>query len=446
MFFDAFCCIVDAFILIWSVFLFKKKRIDNHCLLKIEHFKIPILFIFLSTVTALLNFNTKNFPVDFLFETGMIIYYGVCFFIFYGLQVDLNEDKLKKETTKIFKLVAFLNTFFVFLSFVLIFIKKQIIISGTFLENSFRYVVGLHKVHGAQRFTGLYENPNILGFCCVVSLIFFHMLLIKKEFFKDSKKKNRVFFSVVFFSLNFLALMLSDSIASFLLLTVYIVLSLFNKYISLNNRFTFKQKLKNFLIFAFNTLLAVFVLIFLRQGLQESASNVISSISLDNISGTDITDVNFGRETYSLADGNGRLELFYMAIEVLKKHPFFGVGSAKIAHFGQLNSQNGVNLPNSHNGYLSALVCNGFLGFLPFFLFWCTIVYALVGSLLRNVGKRNLDVFPNCVCAVLAYVVYSVSEKTMLSEINMMSIFIWLILGYACTYKKLYLNSDAEFL
>ena len=440
---DAFCCIVDIFILLWSIFLFKRERLDRASLFKIDYIALPFLFIFFSFITSLIHLKI-NFPLNFLFDLGMILHSGICFFIFYGMQADLNKESLKKETTKIFKLIAFANTLFVFISLILILIKKQIVIEGDLFGNAFKYIIGVHKVLSIQRFTGIYENPNILAFCSVVSLIFIHMLVIKKEFFKNVKKSKRIFLLVIFVSLNFLALTLSDSRASFLLLTVYVILNLFNKYTSLNESTSLKQKLLNFFIFLCGTAFAVFFLVFLRQGLQESVANIMGNVSSSLGFNNDLKDLTFGRVDYNLTDGNGRLELLKKALEIFKKSPVFGVGHANYEYFGPINFKSGLSLCNFHNGYVSVLVSSGILGFLPFFAFLCIITFSLVRSLLKNMGKRDLGIFPSCVCAVLSYFVYALYEKTMLSEINIMSVFIWLVLGFACTYGKLYLKSDSE--
>lgn len=442
--FDAVSCVIDAFILIWAIFLFKRNRIDNGALIKIDYVEIPAIFIGLSLVTAVLHINIK-FPFNFLFELAMILYFVVCFTMFYGLHSSITREKFQGETTRVFKIFSFSNTFFVFLSFVLVLVKRQIVIAGNFFNSPFRYVVGIYTVTGVQRFTGLYENPNILAFCSVVSLIFIHMLVVQHEFFKNQTKTKRIVLLFLFAGANFLSLMLSDSIASFLLLTIYVILVLFSKYVSASECSDIKYKFKNLLVFVVNTFLAILILMFARQGLQESASNVISNISLDNSYNGDLTDVSFGRIAYSLSDGNGRVELLKEAFEIFKKSPIFGIGMANIEYYGRLYFGNDMKFFNFHNGYVSVLTCYGILGFLPFLAFWCIMVFGLGGSLLKNMGKRNLGIFPNCVCAILAYLVYAVSEKTMLSELNMMGIFIWLILGYAWAYRRLYLVEDPSF-
>ena len=442
--FDAISCVIDGFILIWAIFLFKNKIFQSGNLLKINYFELLLFFILSSLVTAVLHINIK-FPFNFLFEIFMILYFSVCFFIFYGMHANVSKDLLEKESTRIFKIFVFFNTFLILVSFILVLIKRQIVISGNFFNSYFKYVVGIYTVTGVQRFTGLYENPNILAFCSVVSLIFIHMLFTKKEFLKKQKKIWRFVLLFLFLSLNFLALMLSDSIASFLLLTIYVILVLFGKYLSSSEKSNVRQRLKNLFIFVINTFFVIIILMFARQSLQEGASSVISNISLDGSCDPSLTDVNFGRIAYSLSDGNGRLELLKEAIEIFKKNPFFGIGTANIEYYGKLYFGGAMKFFNFHNGYVSVLACYGIIGFLPFIAFWFTMGLRLVGFLLGNVGKRDLSVFPHCVCIVLAYLVYAVSEKTMLSELNLMGVFIWLILGYAWSYRKLYLVGQSNF-
>lgn len=444
IFLDAACCTLDVLLLVWSLYFLRKIILVN---IKNPEFmckKLIASFIASSLITAVLHINI-NFPRNILFEILMILYYCVCFFIFLSSYIDMSKESFSRETTTIFKLISFFNTGFILASFILILIKRQIVFSGSFFNNPpFRYIAGIYTVTNAQRFTGLYENPNIAAFCSVISLIFLHMLLVKKEFFSKLDKWSRRALFLMFASINMLALMLSDSISSFLFLTVYAILVLFNRYVSFKYPDA-KQKIKNFLIFAFNTFVVVCVLMFVRQSIQESASSIISNISLNPVASSELlTDVNFGRRAYSIGDGNGRLELWVQAIEMFRRNPIFGIGTANINHYGKLyfGSEYNVQFPNFHNGYISILTCYGAVGTLIFAALIGIIMFSLLKVLLKNVSVHYLGIYPHIVASVVAYFVYALSEKTIFSEINIMGMFIWLILGYALTFKKIYLNAE----
>ena len=444
IFLDAACCVVDALILIWSLFFLKKAFLkSSRAKTGFVGEKLAIFFIISCLITAFVHVNV-DFPRSILFEILMILYYSVCIFIFYGSYESFNKKKFSKETTIVFKLISFFNTVCVFISFVFILLRKQIVFSGEIIKGEpFRYIAGIYSVTGVQRFTGFYENPNIAAFCSVISLIFLHMLAKKREFFKDFSKWPKRALFLLFAGLNLLALILSDSLSSLLFLTIYLVLVLFNRYVSFKYLNT-KQKLKNFFIFAINTFLAVCILMFARQSIQESASNVINNISLDSSSGN-ISNVNFGRLVYRIGDGNGRLELWAQAIKMFRNNPILGIGISNINYYSKLyfGSSYGVQFPNFHNGYISILTCYGIFGALIFIILLFKITFRLLSVLLKNISGRCLGVFPNIAACIVAYLVYAVSEKTVLSEINIMGVFFWLMLGYAFMFIKFYINEEA---
>lgn len=437
IFLDAVCCIIDAFILICSLFFLKNFFLKNSFLnFNFMCQKLALCFIASCFITAVVHAGI-SFPRNILFELLMIIYYSVCIFIFYGSYMSTDKQEFERETTIIFKLVSFLNTACIFISFVFIFLKKQIVFSGELIKGfPFRYIAGIYTVTGAQRFTGFYENPNIAAFCSVISLIFLHMLMIKKEFFKNFGKWSKRVLFLIFAGLNLLALILSDSLSSLLFLTIYIILVLFNRYVSFKY-LNFKQKIKNFFIFAINTFLVVCILMFARQSIQESASNVINNISLDSSSGN-LSSVNFGRLVYRIGDGNGRLELWAQALKMFKNNPILGIGVSNINYYSELyfGSNYAVQFPNFHNGYISVLTCYGILGASLFIVILFKILFKLIKVLLENISEHYTCLFSNIAACVVAYLVYAVSEKTIISEINLMSLFLWLMLGYAFMYIK----------
>ena len=59
------------------------------------------------------------------------------------------------------------------------------------------------------------------------------------------------------------------------------------------------------------------------------------------------------------------------------------------------------------------------------------ILFKLIKVLLENISEHYTCLFSNIAACIVAYLVYAVSEKTIISEINLMSLFLWLMLGYA---------------
>lgn len=427
--------IMDALLMIWAIFIIKN-YVTNKTILKIKHYKILVCFIVSSILTALLQLKI-SFPIDFGFDLVMILHFIICFFIFYGMHIE-SKEKIYSEMIKVFKWIILLTCIFTVISFILVLFKNKIIIEGsTKTFGSFKYVIGMYETIGRERFTGLYTNPNVLAFCSIVSIIFCHMLMNAKEFLKEHKKWIQITAFTICIFINIAALILSDSIASFLLLLIYTIFLMFYKLvISEQNRLFKKSKFTGLIVFIILGLFLVVGSIGIRYSFQSGASDFINDVysitsnSHENL--VDQDDINIGRGHYDLEGGNGRRRLLKQASIIFKNNPIMGIGIANIKSYGKMYFESGIAFPNFHNGYVTILVCYGTVGFLFFIIFFILLLFKLCKFLFNNRTSRNI--FPNLLSAILAYSIFSLFEKTIISEINFMGVFFWLMLGYASTY------------
>ena len=442
VFFDIVSVFFDAAILIWSVFILKNK-IKNKTL-NIKNSKIIVLFLLFSLITACVNVG-MGFPISFLAGLVIIYHAAVSFFIFYGAYSGTTFESIKKEIILLCKILLSISTSLVALSFVLLLFGDSFSFELSFpiIDNYEHYerIIGIVKSTGSVRFTGVFINPNILAFSSVVSIIFCHILYRKNEFFYLEKKWAKILFVISVVSLHFSALILSDSIASFVFLVGYAVLCLFYKLVLENKISSVKSIIKHGIMFLVGCLVLIFGLFSLRSCLQDGASNAIEelySIIMSHNSENNFDDIRFGRPNHDIRNGSGRRRLLQQASYIFSKHPLLGIGSTNIVDYGKIYFDTGIAFSNFHNGYVSILVCNGLIGFVLFMTFLFAILFNLIKFFLKNSLELKNSIFVNLFISILSYLIFALFEKTLLSEINFMSLYFWTILGYATAFLMRY--------
>ncbi len=458
---DVVSVFINAVIFVWSLFIFNDKI--KRKVLNIKYSYLIMLFIFFWLVTDFLHI-TVGFPFNFLANVGMTYHGAVCFFMFYGMYKDNKPEEIKKEAILLFKIIVFLTTLFNILSFIMLLFIDSFEFGGNIpsiekyveiIKNmgwdmptieKYEHTIGIIKDIDSMRFTGIYTNPNIVAFCSAVAIIFCHILYQSSEFLKNEKSYIKVIFFVLTISVNLAALILSDSIASFLFLVIYSVLWIFYKLLLESNSFSIKSVLKKSLAFLLVCIALIFSLFGIRSCFQDSASNVMDEI-YSIISSVDIKkeadeSIHFGRPNHDIRSGSGRRRLLNQAAVLVAKHPLLGIGNANIVDYGKIYFKSGIAFPNIHNGYVSVLVSNGIIGFIIFILFLVLVLTKLFLFLLKKCPTLKGNVFSNLFIAILSYLIFALFEKTMLSEVNFMGLFFWLILGYAVTYIYSYDEFD----
>ena len=434
---SVFLCMI---IFIWSLFIFKNK-LKHKILREVRYSKIIFLFILFSIITAFVNIK-MGFPISFL--AGLVIIYHsvICFFIFYGMYCESSFEKIKKEIILLCKILVTISTALVILGFIVLLVGDSFSFEFTIpiIDNYEHYyrILGIVKNTASVRFTGVFINPNILAFSSVVSIIFCHILYRTNQFYFLEKKWAQVLLVTLIVSTHFSALILSDSVASFLFLVIYAIFWLFYKLVLEKNISTIKSIVKHGIIFLFGCFILIFGLFALRAYFQNNASNIIDELCSIITNSTspheDLYDIHFGRPNYDIRSGSGRRLLLKQAMFIFLKHPFLGIGSTNILAYGDIYFESGAAFSNFHNGYISILVCNGIIGFMLFITFLFMILFDLILFFLKNFNSLKNTVFINLIICFFSYLIFAMFEKTLLSEINFMSIFFWLILGYCMSF------------
>lgn len=446
IFFDVISYVVEGFMMVWAIFIIFDK-VKNKQISLIKNYKLLILFLSGAIITTLIQVKMLK-PINTGFDLIMLLHFCICFFILYGLHTE-KQSTIEKELISIMQCTVSITTLLTFFSILFIIFKNRFVISGKILMlNPFSYCIGMHFAEGVERLSGFSINPNIIAFCSVVSIIFSHMLFIKNKFFDHFKRHTQVFLFTASLILNSAALILSDSLASFILLSTYIILILFYNLVLKNKKFSFKSLVKNFFIFLILGVITLISLTIIRGNFQSISSevmnNIYSTFSTDDIDSEEFENITIGRgENYNIKNGSGRRHLLKQALLIFSKNPLMGIGIGNTEEYGKIYFKNGVDFPNFHNGYVSVAVSYGIIGlslFVTFLLY--TFIY-FIKALRKSISLKN-TIYPNLVALTSAYCVYSLFEKTMLSEINYMGVFFWFMLGYTTAFASHFLKTHSK--
>jgi hypothetical protein len=290
----------------------------------------------------------------------------------------------------------------------------------------------------SNRFVGICTNSNLAGFLAVISLVGSEIIY---------KKSSKIFKKIIIISAIFsiLTLFLSDSNASFVFLTVYLVARIFCenflKYSSISSARILRETLFLFVC----VILMISSSVILRIASQQSISFLInykSDPTKKNVLEIDTEalsedfkvlaptkNTKIGRNNHDVS--SGRITLFKQGLELFKVSPLIGIGRGNLVKYGQIHLDGGLIFSDLHNSYLTILVSYGSIGFL-FFLFFCIlIILKLFRKLAISKYNNDSEIFIKLFSAITAYLAYATFEKGILSEITFMSVYFWLILGYA---------------
>lgn len=432
IFFDVISYVIEGFLMVWAFYLILNK-VKNNEIKKIKYYKLILMFLLSTLITTIVQIKMLK-PLNTAFDIIMIFHFCICFFLLYGLHTE-EMQKIKSEVFSIIHWIISITTILTFFSILVIIFKNNFFINGKLFNfEPFSYCIGMHFAEGVERLSGIYINPNMIAFCSCTCIIFAHTLFTKNMFFNLKSRQIQISLFISTIILNLTALILSDSLASFILLSVYIILMLFYHLVLKSKKFSIKVLIKNIFIFIAVGLSTVIILSLVRGTFQSMASDVINNIystfSTNDITSSEYENITIGRgENYNLKDGSGRRHLLKQALFIFSKNPLLGIGIGNVDDYGKIYFKNGLDFSNFHNGYVSIAVSYGIIGVTIFMIFLVLTCINLLKALKKSTEFNN-TIYPNLAALIASYCVYSLFEKTMLSEINYMGVFFWIILGY----------------
>ena len=416
--------VAAVFILFWGLSLFIKKYVYNSNIKEVNYYRYLLLFIASNIITIIV----RGYSSGIWLSAGFIIFMPVIFFMFYGLHIEARTEQGEK---KIYCEIYILCSILLWLSLMINIIS---LITLYTIGKSISYVFGYLVVY-ENRFTGIYYNPNLMAFTSFCAAFGCHILwqgdFVKRVIGKSLSvtKKCIIIISAV---INIFVIFLTDSNAAILIIVCYIVSYLcYRRFAGKNIRLGVLIKRIFTFIFGFAVITA---LVFgLRYATQTGATQVMSSpdssVNAFEDKEDELNQITFEHQNKNL--DSGRIKLFKQGVNVIKHHPFFGVGKGNITIYGNRYNNNKMKYSDFHNGYLTIIVCSGFVGFALFLSFAVNLGKRMAKVFFSVKPTIKNDIFPCFVSFIAAYCVYSFFEKTMIYDVTIMTTFFWLVLGYA---------------
>lgn len=425
--------VVLVFLFIWGVYLVIRNQRVNNTFFKLR-FGIWVGAFLLITFLSMLF----NFSITIVYSLVMFLHVLICFFIFYGMHTEPNiESHFRDELYFIARLIVYITT-----------VANIIGIICLMCGFSFEWHWIKFTIY-ENRFTGVYVNPNLLGFISVVSLFCCHML--SKTKFVDKVYQPRVsqIWIVACVATNLFSLLLCDSNASMVLglgyAIVYVVYIFFADKTGISKSKIVLKIISLVLVGSFLTGSALFI----RNICQEGFSVVISKTSTvfqqpeDNSKTenktedkSDQSSITFNHENKNL--DSGRFKLWKESINLFKISPIIGISNGNIIFYSEEYSDGTLQLSyhNSdlHNGFLTILVSTGLIGFVLFGIFGFRFAKHSAQHLFLQKKTFRNDIYPCMFSFLFAYLFYALFEKALLYDISFMVMWFWLIMGYTSCY------------
>lgn len=431
-----------VFLFIWGVYLVIHNQQQNNTFFKMRFGLWVGAFLGFSFLTMLINLS-----VTVLYSFIMLLHVIVCFFIFYGMHTEPNFD-FKEELYTIAKIIVYITT-----------VANIIGIICLMLGFSFEWYWIKFTIY-ENRFTGVFINPNNLGFVSVVALVCCHMLY--KKDFMDSVSQQRVskIWIVSCVCTSFFSLVLCDSNASMVLalgyVIVYVIYIFFADKTGISKPDKPVSKSKIFIKIIAILLVGTFLIssaLMLREICKTGFSVVVSKtnsfislltgetetiISDDGIKVVvpDANKVTFKHENKNI--DSGRFKLWMESVNLFKLSPVIGISNGNIVLYSEQYSDGTLNYTyhnnDLHNGFLTLLVSTGIIGFGLFSIFGFRFAKHAAQHLFLQKHTFKEDVFPCLFSFLFAYLIYALFEKALLYDISFMVMWFWLFMGYTSCY------------
>lgn len=425
-----------VFLFIWGVGLVIYNQRVNNTFFKLRFGLWVGAFLIFSLLSIIINFSET-----IIYSLIMLLHVFVCFFVFYGMHTESDFD-FRSELYSIARFIVYVTT-----------VANIIGIICLMFGITFEWYWIKFTIY-ENRFTGVYVNPNLLGFVSVVSIVCCHMLY--KEKLMKSVNQPRVSKIWIFtcVATNLFSLILCDSNASLVLALayaiVYIIYIFFADKTGLSASKILFKIIALVVVGAFLASSALMLRTICQTGFSVVLSKTNSIISVimgddDITSGISSTenntteekkDVTFGHENKNI--DSGRFKLWKESINLFKISPIIGISNGNIVFYSEEYSNGVLNYSyhksDLHNGYLTILVSTGMIGFLLFGIFGFRFAKHSAQHLFLQKKTFRNDVYPCLFAFLFAYLIYAMFEKALLYDISFMVMWFWLMMGYMSCY------------
>ena len=444
---DLFCCMISfvqllgyvmlPFLFFWGLWLvfYNQRRYNTFFNMR---FGIWIgAFMAVSLLGIIFNITLSA-----LLSVVGLLHMFICFFVFYGMHTE-PDFNFKKE-------LYFLAYFIAIATTILNTIGFFCLMFGVHFEWNYEDFYWINFPLYENRFTGVFFNPNLLGFLSVVGIVCCH-ILHKDTFVHDlgKPKSNRVFLAACGVT-NVFSLILSDSNAAFVLALGYVLIYVVYMFFDVKRKFS-PSKL-------FLRILTLIVVCAVITGASMAFRTVFKAgFAVVNAKTNAIVDVLFndkqiideiendqeieegvnGEASFEHENTNidsGRFEMWDEGISLFKLSPVIGISYGNIVYYSgeYLNGvlQFDYNHYDLHNAFLTILVSTGAIGALLFCIFGFRVAKHSAQHLFLQKTSYRYDVFPCLFAFLSAYMFYAFFEKALLYDVSFLVMWFWLFMGY----------------
>lgn len=425
---------------IWAIFLLIYNEIKKHTFQKTRYGAWLLAYLVFTIVTAFIHIN-DNFFYNIVIE----LHIAICFFLFYSVHTEKHLN-FRRELYSICRFVVYATT-------VIGVVGLAFLMAGISFE-----LWWVKFIVYENRFTGLYTNPNILGFTSVVAVFCCHMLC-KKDFVTLSGKDrvSRIWLAFCL-AINAVSLFLCDSNAALVLMVCYCIFFVLYKMFGAERTFSKKQIVTKIIACALAGAFIVGMVFCVRFVCQSGMSEIMerADIITETVNDDDNEQQMFAatsRITFTHENKNldsGRLKLLRQAASLFSDFPLFGIGKGNIYNYGEEKFDNGIAfsdlygkelaqfVTDFHNGYAMILVCSGIVGFVIFSIFGLRFAKHISIYVFKDENLKE-SILPCMYSFLCAYLVYAFFEKALLYDVSFTVLFFWLIMGYVscflCKYE-----------
>lgn len=410
----------------WGIVICLHMMFHESYKFEIENKKIAFVFILFCLFTSCVNLS-NNFLMNLINTFNNYIY----MFLFFGMNKNTAKEDIEKEMNFIFKFIICFSFLISLLSMYISFRYKYINFMG--------HDLGIFK----DRFFGISTNPNQLGFLSVISI--FSCELLNDRYMKKKFKFNSAI-QKLFIIFNICILFLTDSNASFVLMTVYFIIRVFYENFSKYEKIRDIKFVREVIFISICMLITVSGSFLTRFACQKFMNKIVNhqnnSLNLDNnkkiISNEFVKESHLGRGNHELS--SGRLLFLKQGIKLCKIHPLIGIGRENLGYYSKLYSNGRLVFnfkhPDLHNLYLTLLVSYGIIGFSLFVIFILLILYKIAYTVFINMHTEKGRFLSKLFAIIIAYLCYVNFEVGVLSGIAFSDVLIWIYLGYAMLFVE----------
>lgn len=441
-----YACLILLFL--WGAFLVFYREYKYHTFQKMRFGLWLMAFMLFSTLTAIIHISD-----NFMYNLVIQMHVAICFFVFYAMHTEKHLN-FRREMYHIARFVVYATT-------IIGIAGLACLMAGISFE-----VMSIKFIIYENRFTGIYSNPNTMGFISVVAIVCAHMLT-KADFIQISgiERVSRIWLGSCV-AVNGMSLFLSDSNGAIVLMIGYVVVFAVYKVFGAERKLSSTQIITKLVACVLVGAFLVASVFFVRFICQSGFTQILNAVDQtersitsaeddtlpDNVAESDpfsATDrITFSHENKNL--DSGRFKLWRQAIQMFRVSPLFGVGKGNIYTYGETMFEHGVAfsdlygkmlsafVTDFHNAYATILVCSGVFGFALFSIFGLRFAKHITIHVFKDSSLKE-SVLPCMYAFLCSYLAYAFIEKALLYDISFTVLFFWLIMGYVsfflCRYE-----------